>query len=263
MSDNKKHTSPSKPGSSFLTGVLSSVLLSIVYLKFGYTPPAWLQPSGLLKQLASEVAASIAADKQDINEVQRGIALDFGWNPDKFIELDTALGHFISEEYYWQQKGQRRIQQLKSIIQKTAEIQKRGEYKSLQDPLDRALRGLAQEARKEHVFIRKFLKRRFPNCTNEQIIEKLETYNAREVIQRPSVGRAIHFQPVVTTKVQVEVLNAAGEIVRRLIDAKLPAGQYWVYWDQTDESGQKSDLRGKYSFRVLYNGQEETAGPLG
>lgn len=260
MTDSKKVPHQRKSGNSFFAGVLTSILFCMLYLKLGYTPPTWLQPFGKLQNFLTQVAVSVFIDEQNILEVQRKIALDLGWNPHKFVELDTTLEHFISEEYYWQQQGMRKIGQLQTKIR----AMKRNEeaYANLQDSFDRLLPGLPEEARKEHLFIRNYLKKRFPGDTDQEIISKLATYGIDDIIQRPGVNPAIHFQPVTAANVQVEITDDAGNVVRRLVDASLPAGQYWLYWDRKDDLGRKTAVSVKYFYRVLYNGREETGGQL-
>ncbi|MCB2181517.1 MAG: hypothetical protein KQH63_05800 [Desulfobulbaceae bacterium] len=243
-----------KTDNSFFTGLLISILLCMLYLKLGYTPPAWLQPLKNVQDFLSEVAVSVFVNEQDLHEIQREIALDFGWNPQKYVELDTALDHFISEEYYWQEQGRHRIMQLQSTMR---EMKKRkGKYPALDDSLERVLSGLPEDARKEHLFIRNYLKERFPHHTDEEIINKLTTYNINEILQRPGVNRSIHFQPLVSTMVKVEIVDDSGKVVRQLINTELPAGQYWVYWDRTDDRGIKTSSSRKYSYRVQYNGKQ-------
>ena len=243
---------------SFFAGLFLSVLLCMLYLKLGFSPPALLQPANTLQNLVSVLAVSIFADKHDIAEIQREIALDFGWNPDKFITLDTALDNFITEEYYWQQSGRDKIQELQGKIRAIKRVS--GKYPNLQDSLDRLLAGVPHEAQKEHLFLGKYLKNRFPDENDEEIISKLATYNTAEIVQRPSVSEAIYFQPLHPVRVRVEVANEEGKTVRKLVDADLPAGQYWVYWDRTEDNGRKIRLIHQYSYRVFYNDRHVKSG---
>ena len=64
-------------------------------------------------------------------------------------------------------------------------------------------------------------------------------------------------------RVRVEIINDVGKTVRKLIDADLPAGQYWVYWDRVEESGRKVRLIHHYTYRVFYNERQEKSGRFG
>jgi hypothetical protein len=266
MTDKKKHSKQPKTGNSFFTGLLVSILLGILYLKFGFTLPAWMQPFGAFKDILTDFAVSAVSDQQDLNEVQRKIALDFGWNRQKFVDLDTALGHFISEEYYWQQQGRGKILQLQNNIKKIKQETKKGTNQNLKDSFNRVLNNLPKKARQEHRFIRRHLNKRFPDDTDDDIITKLaDCNNIDEIIQRPSISQTIHFQLIVEAKVRVEIMEIidnSEKVIHTLIDARLPAGQYWVYWDRMGDSVDKSSLKEKYRYRVLYNDKLETTGLL-
>ncbi|MFC1747958.1 FlgD immunoglobulin-like domain containing protein [Pseudomonadota bacterium] len=143
--------------------------------------------------------------------------------------------------------------------------QKRGEFPALQNSFDRLLSGIPEEARKEHLFMLQYLKERFRGDTEADIIEKLGTYTMGELVQRPSISKAIHFETMVASNVRVEILDSAGNVVRHLVDAELPVGQYWMYWDRKDNNGKNiSSLSGggPYSYRVLYDEKLEITGTL-
>ena len=257
-SENKKNI---QSPTSFFAGLCLSVLLCMLYLKMGFSPPALLQPTATLQNVISNIAVGIFTDKHDIAEIQREIALDFGWNPDKFIALDTALDNFIAEEYYWQQSGRSKIQELQEKIRAIKRVS--GKYPNLQTSLDRLLAGVPEEAQNEHLFLEEYLKKRFPGEDDEEIIRRLDTYTTTEILQRPSVSETIYFEPLTPARVRVEIVNDAGENVRKLIDAELPAGQYWVYWDRTEEDGRKVPLIHRYSYRVFYNDRQEKSARFG
>ncbi len=260
MKAEEKRSHPLNVGSSFFLGLLISLLLCMLYLKLGYVCPVWLQPTKNLQNFFTRIGVDIFTDKQNLKEVQRMIAMDLGWNPQTFIDLDTSLEHFISEEYYWKLWGKRKIMILQNTIRAIKD--REGKFPTLQDSFNRVLSDLPKDARSEHLFIRQYLKERFPGNTDAEIIEKLAINSTDEILQRPSVYKAIHFQPHFAGKVSVEIIDDSGEIVRRLIDAILPAGHYWVYWDRRDDNGRRTFPMGRYSYRVRYKDNKGETGTL-
>jgi len=58
-------------------------------------------------------------------------------------------------------------------------------------------------------------------------------------------------------RVQVDVFDTRGRLVRHLLDQSLPAGAHSVVWDGRDRSGQTS-ASGVYWYRVQSSGEEQS-----
>ncbi|MFC1747957.1 hypothetical protein ACFL2V_04045 [Pseudomonadota bacterium] len=95
MTDKRKSTPRSNAGNPFIVGLVISIVFCMLYLKLGYSPPAWLQPVATSQKFLTDVVTSAFVDKQDLREVQRKVALDIAWNPQKFIALDDQLENFF------------------------------------------------------------------------------------------------------------------------------------------------------------------------
>jgi flagellar hook assembly protein FlgD len=67
----------------------------------------------------------------------------------------------------------------------------------------------------------------------------------------------IGFQLPAEQNVRLTVYNAAGQLVKTLVDGHLASGSHQVIWNATDETG-KSVAGGVYFYRLTAGAQDRT-----
>ena len=123
-------------GAGLLSGVLMGVVLSVLYIKFDFALPAWLQPAETVEGLAITAAATMLTDENQADELQREIAVRIQAQPDYFVRIDNELGRFISEEVVWRESTKRDLKLLQDMVKAMAEQAER-QPQPLADSLQR------------------------------------------------------------------------------------------------------------------------------
>jgi hypothetical protein len=240
--------------SGFLVGLVFGLVLVVLYCKFGFQLPGWMQPQTLMENRLKSVVATMAADREDPNEAQRLAGILLGLDPAKYIECDNELGGFLTAHVIWQTFTRTEILKLRAKLKGMKE--RLDQYESLMPVWDRNL--------DDHYrpLVEKFLNRRFPGPTDELEPERLKRLSKElregafaEIVQEGPLHHApILFRLRHTGEVRVEIHNG-DDLVRTLVsDQLLPPGVYLMQWDMKDDCREKVPA-GPWSYEVSAGGE--------
>jgi hypothetical protein len=242
-------------------GIVVGVVLSVVYVKLGVSPPAVLQPADAVRSMLVIGATEIAVDERDRDEIQRSIATRIREKPDLFVELDGALDHLVTEEFIFRKRVQGavlRLQQRAQTMNRAIE-----DHPALAINLQTLLQELPAEAREDSHLIATFLEQRFPGASDTEVVDALVTLSLRELLDMPpAYVSTIVFVVREPGRVRLVVKPDAGPGVLLIDDQPLPAGAYKVYWDRRDGGGAYVDPGVGAAFTLSIDGVERTHGAV-
>ena len=254
MASDKHKTSQSGLGG--LGGVAIGMILTILYVKFGFTLPGWLQPVETVKDSFISLSASLAVDENNLAELQREIAVKMK-QPSYYTSLDNSLDNFITEEVVWRTRTKRTLKLLQDQIK--AVDARSGQFApTLSGALDRLPKRLIKEKELAH----KYLQRRFPDRTDSEIIAELIRLPLTEVLQMRYPSARILFALPSESHTKIVVSDATEQPVKTLMDGDLPMGQYRLYWDFTDEGGERLPADVAYTYEISLNGERHRVATL-
>ena len=244
-----------------LGGAAVGIVLALLYVKFGFALPAWLSPVKEIEGLVVATAAALATDGSELAELQRGIALEIGRDPEYYTRIDNALGQFITAEVTWRERTKRDLMLLRGTARQLAE-QSADRSGPLRASMERLLGSLVRRTKAERALAYDFLRLRFPGMTDAEIVAQLTTISVVDLLQITYPSAPIVFTSPGRGLVTLEVRAESGERVATLLDAELPAGQYRVYWDYRDASGKPRPTDGEYTFALQREGELVRSGRL-
>lgn len=167
---------------TFISLIIGSVL-TFLFLKFGYTPPAPFQLPGKLRAIPEQIIASSFIEDADsqLKQRQKAIATLIKYDPNYFIEIDNAIENRFTKRAV-EKIVNRRIRILKTYSTGFARAFDKDKYPALRKRLEERY-GVTDEASlKKKVLIERFhkdalvykiLKRRYPDLSDEEIAEKI------------------------------------------------------------------------------------------
>ncbi|WP_207063320.1 hypothetical protein [Motiliproteus sp. SC1-56] len=240
---------------SWLAGLVTGLALTVAYIKFGYTLPAFLQPTAAVQGKTVDALASLAVDRNNLAELQRELALDFR-NPDRYLELDSRLGGFITEEVIWLERTRRDIKRLQDGLRGVSNATASASI--LQQRLETLPGRRAAERRQ----LRRFLQQRFAGLSDAEIARRLVRLSLAEVLQQRPPFTRIWLHLPAPAPVRLVIYNAEDQPIRELVNGVQPAGQYRFYWNFTDDAGAAVNRRANYRYQIWVDGQPKQPQPL-
>jgi len=245
-------------GGVALLGLIIGIVLTFLYVKHGFVLPSWLQPVEKAKIFFITTTASLSADENDLNELQREIAVKMKESPAYYTRIDDSLEKFITEEIIWRDRTKRSLKLLWDYINnldRFSATRTDGVARSIQS----VLRALPQQTKEEKKLVYKYLKRRFPESSDSEIIEELKRISLADLFQMPFPSTRIVFALPVQSSVRIEIYDVSKQKVKTLIDAVLPSGQYRLYWDFSNEDGKRLSSAKLYSYEIYINKKKKRA----
>jgi len=233
-------------------GLIIGIVLTFLYVKHGFVLPHWLQPVEKTKVFFITTAASLSANENNLDELQREIAVKMKENPDYYTRVDDSLDKFITEEIIWRDRTKRSLKLLRDNINnldRFSGMQSDGVNSSIQ----RVLLALPKQTKEEKELVYKYLKRRFPGSSDSEIVEKLKGISLVDLFQMPSPSARIVFALPALSLARIDIYDSSKQKVKTLIDAELPSGQYRLYWDFTNENGELLSSDAIYRYEIFIN----------
>ena len=154
-------------GTGFLGGLALALVLLILYIKFGFQLPGWVQPKARIEAMIKDVVT----DREDPAEPQRLVSVQLGLDSAGYVEADTALGGFLTREMIWQKYTRPQIARLRGSVNALDDA--REKHAVLADALDRAL------DRQLKPLVEAYLDRRCPAPPGESHAERLNGWSGR------------------------------------------------------------------------------------
>jgi len=260
MSVEKRGGSPSGSGGLPL-GLVIGVVLTVLYVKFDYALPSWLQPVEKVKVLFITTTASLSADDNNLDELQREIAVKMKEDASYYTGIDDALGKFITEEIIWRERTKRTLKLLQDMIRKLDDVSGR-QSSAVNNSIERILQTLPEGTKQESRFAYQYLKIRFPGLSDVEIVEELKRISLTDLFQMPFPSSRIVFALSAPAPARIEIYDTSRQKVRTLLDAKLPGGQFRLYWNFTDDDGVPVASNDTYSYKLYVNGEQTRAGMM-
>ncbi|MGD2119903.1 MAG: hypothetical protein PVG66_16210 [Chromatiales bacterium] len=237
---------------SGLAGLLGGILLAIVYIKFGFSLPGWLQPAETFQQGLTWRLASLTVDDNNLEELQREIALQMQ-DPDFYVASDNALGGFITQELVWRDKTVRSLTLLRAEVNNLRRLSA-DQHEGIKNSIQRLLQNLPAETRQEKQLLSDFLRLRFPQASDAQIIDQISKLSLPELLQMPVFATTIIFLTDATANYSVKLFDETGQNIKTLLKGELPAGKYRLYWDFTNDEGRPVDRHLSYRYEIQRGG---------
>lgn len=249
MADNKTSWVP-------WTALIVGVVLSALYVKLGWTPPVWLQPAERAKGAFITMLTSVLTDDNDLTELQREIAVTIQQDPGYYTSIDDALGKFITEEIVWRERTKRTLKLLQDYVKNLDRVS--GSDSSwIDQSVERLLLRLPGETREEKRLAYKYLQRRFPGHSDSEIVDELRRVTLSDLFQMKFPSSRVVFALAAHSTTKIDIYDASRQKIRTLIDADLPAGQYRLYWDFTNDDGETLSRNAAYSYKIFVDGERK------
>ncbi|MBL7174857.1 MAG: hypothetical protein ISS66_03425 [Desulfobacteraceae bacterium] len=245
-------------GGGVLSGVVIGIVLTFLYVKYDLTLPSWLQPVEKIKIFFITTTASLTADEHNLNELQREIAVKMKENPGYYTSIDNSLGKFITEEIVWRDRTKLTLKLLQDNVKNLDRLfgtRSNGLNRSIQ----RLLSALPQRTKEEKELSYEYLKRRFPDRSDTEIVEDLKRISLADLFQIPHPSARIVFALPALSSARIDIYDASKQKVKTLINAELPAGQYRLYWDFSNEDGRPLSTDADYIYKIYVNGKQKRA----
>lgn len=256
----KKKIKTSNFGRGLASGIVLGLIFSILYLKFNYKLPSFLRLGEQIKSGLSTAASSLLVNEGRFGELQRMIAIKIQGDPDYYVKIDNAVDNFMTEEVIWREIIKSRLNQLQRKIKTYKETAQKysKKYPSLKKSFSHLINELPEMTAKEGVLVSNYIKTRFPGLTDKEITEEILRISKGELLEMPQ-GRAsrVVFGTRSEGDIRIEIFDKSSKKIKTLIDAhNLPVGKYRVYWDFTDDKGQKVPLYDSYHYKLYKNNVE-------
>ncbi len=245
-------------GGGLLFGLVIGVVLTFLYVKYDFALPAWLQPADKVKGLVITTTASISADNNDMDELQREIAVKMKESSDYYTSIDDSLGKFITEEIVWRGRTKRTLKLLQDLV-KNLDSHAGSQSGGVNRSIERLLHAVPQQTKNEHQFAYQYLKKRFPGLSDTEIVEELKRISLTDLFQISYPSSRIVFALPLPGTAKIDIYDASRQKVKTLLDAALPSGQFRLYWDFTNDDGVSLAPNETYSFEIYVNGAQTRA----
>lgn len=153
-----------------ILGVILGIALSFVYLKYGWTPPAFLQIMGMMKSIPeTTMADSILSDPDSSYEQRQRAVIALIKNDDEFYkEIDEEIGF---TKRVIDKRIKRKLLILKELVLTLESAKKRGIARGLDIYYSNHTRNtVAKEIKKDKLLFHYF-RERFPKSSAEEMAE--------------------------------------------------------------------------------------------
>ncbi len=254
MSADKRNGNQSSEG-GLLFGLVLGVVLTFFYVKYDFALPEWLQPVDRVKGLVISTTASISADNNDMEQLQREIAVKLREGADYYISVDDSLDKFITEEIVWRERTKQTLKLLQDLI-KNLDSHAGSRSNGVNSAIERLLLTLPQETKVDHKFAYQYLKNRFPGFSDTEIVAELARISLVELFQTPYPSSRIVFALPMPGSAKIEIYDTSEQIVKTLLDAELPSGQFRLYWDFTANDGMPLASNTAYRYEITVDGEQ-------
>ncbi len=161
-----------------LLGVTFGVILTLLYVRYGYTPPWFFQLMGKFSSIPELTVVEITLDNPESSlvEKQRAISARIANNPEFYIEIDNTIDNKFTKEVIGR-KIKRKLQLLRGYVERL-EISE--EHESIRDNLKNRPGGIkgwkinmiAKQIQDEPLLF-DYLKKRFQSSSPEEIAETI------------------------------------------------------------------------------------------
>lgn len=253
MSADKRDGNQSSEG-GLLFGLVLGVVLTFFYVKYDFALPEWLQPVDQVKGLVISTTASISADNNDMNQLQREIAVRMKEGAGYYTSVDDSLDKFITEEIVWRERTKQTLKLLQDLI-KNLDSHAGSRSSGVNNAIERLLLALPQETKADHKFAYQYLKNRFPRLSDTEIVAELKQVSLVELFQTPFPSSRIVFALPMSGRAKIEIYDASEQKVKKLLDAELPSGQFRLYWDFTADDGMPLASNAAYHYEITVDGE--------
>jgi len=244
-------------GGGIFSGIIIGIILSVLYIKFNFKLPDFLNPVEKAKTSFISMTSKFVTDEDDIDELQREIEVMISRNSDYYRQTDNALDKFITEEIVWQEKMIRKIKLLQQRVKILSNNSRMQEFPHLKNPLKRILSQIPDNTKEENTLIYNFLKTRFPDCSDQAIIESLKEISWPDLFQVPYPSYKIVFVLRMRSLAKIEIFNNSSQKIKTLLDTELPLGHYRLYWDYTNNEGERMPLNRNYRYKLFIDGNQK------
>lgn len=206
-------------------------------------------------------AASLSASENNLNELQREIAVKMKENTGYYSRIDDSLGKFITEEIVWRDRTKRNLKLLMDNIKNIDRYSEKVSDKT-KKAMQRVLLRLPELTKEDNWLSYKYLKSRFPDHSDTEIVEELKRISLADLLQISHPSSRIVFALPETGVTKVNVYDSSKNKVKMLVDAELPGGQYRIYWDFTNDHRESLSSAATYTYEILINGEHKRAGVM-
>ncbi len=179
----KTREKPPKSAVKSVLFLMVGALLTLLYMKTGYTPPAPLQLPGKLNSLPHQLMAGFLLEDPQATLVQRqrAVATLIKHDPEYFVTIDNSIGNQFTSKAI-NTVADRKTAMLKGYGRAIDKVLDGDKYPAIRKYLERrygvadraALRRkmVAEELRKE-AFLYRILKTRFSGASDEEIARRI------------------------------------------------------------------------------------------